>query len=133
MVGDGHFGVGRDEPTRQASGGSAADRQSEVCSPSSPAEDSSCKLYGAKQRVVPAEAVITRAVEQKAIYEGEVAEGEKRLQQLLSEDASPAPPAPACPPQVAELQRQIDDLMKEREMWKVAKKQGFGAQMDLHL
>ena len=38
--------------------------------------------------------MITRAVEQKAIYDGEVAEGEKRLQ-LLSEDASPAPPAPS--------------------------------------
>ena len=85
------------------------------------------KLYieRAKQRVVRAEAVITRAVEQKAIYDGEVAEGEERLQQLLSEDALPAPPAPACPAQVAELQRQIDDLMKEREMWKVAQKQGI--------
>ena len=71
-VGDSHFGVGRDEPTRQASGRSLADRQSEVCGPTSPAEE--------------------RA----------------------------APPAPACPPQVAELQRQVDDLMKEREMWKVA-------------
>ena len=86
----------------------------------------SCKLCieRAKQRVVRAEAVITRAVEQKAICEGEVAEGEKRLQQLLSEDASSAPPVPACSPQVAKLQRQIDDLTKEREMWKVARKQG---------
>ena len=85
----------------------------------------SCKSYveRAKQRVVRAEAVITRAVEQKAICEGEVTEGEKRLQQLLMEDASSAPPVPACSPQVAELQRQIDDL-KEREMWKIARKQG---------
>ena len=36
----------------------------------------------------------------------------------MSEDASLA--APACPPQDSELQRQIDELMKEREMWKVA-------------
>ena len=39
-VGDGHFGFGGDEPTRHASGGSVADRQNEICSPSSPTKDS---------------------------------------------------------------------------------------------
>ena len=54
----------------------------------------SCKLYieRAKQRG-PSRGSDHRAVEQKAICEGEVAEGEKRRQQLMTEDASPAPPA----------------------------------------
>ena len=51
-VGDGHFSLRGDEPTRQASGGSVADHQSEVCSPSSPAEDSVLQtLYRTRQAV----------------------------------------------------------------------------------
>ena len=61
------------------------DCQSEVCSHPVHQRIQSCKLYieRAKQRVVRAEAVISRAVEQKATCEGDVAEGEKRLQQFL--------------------------------------------------
>ena len=58
--------------------------------------------------------MITRALEQKAIFEQEVAEGERRLQQLLAEDSSL--PAPAAPSQVMELQKQIDELVRERDM-----------------
>ena len=43
--GDGHFGLRGEEPTRQASARSVTDRQSEVCSPSSPAEDSVLQLH----------------------------------------------------------------------------------------
>ena len=56
--------------------------------------------------------------------EGDLRGRSCRGQEEMPEDASPAPPVPACSLQVAERQRQIDDLMKEREMWKVAKKQG---------
>ena len=53
-----------------------------------------------------------RALEQEAIFEKEVAEGETRLQQLLAEDSSP--PARSAPSQVMELQRQTDKLVRER-------------------
>ena len=59
----------------------------------------SCKTYveRARKRVARAEAVIARTTEQKPIYEGEV--------------AGP------------ELQRQIDKLVRKRDLWKAAKTQ----------
>ena len=56
-----------------------------------------CKAYldRARKRVCRAEAVIARAVEQKTIFDGEVADGEKRLQELLEEVNAPVPvPSP---------------------------------------
>ena len=61
-----------------------------------------------------AQTVIARAVEQKTIFDGEVADGEKRLQELLEEEVNAPVPVPA--PRVAELQQQIDDLVREREL-----------------
>ena len=59
------------------------------------------------------EAVISRAHEQKSIFEAEVRDGEARLLQLQAEfDARPEPVGPT--PSVAELQRKIDQLVQEK-------------------
>ena len=75
-----------------------------------------CKAFldRARKRVCRAEAVIASAVEQKMIFDGEVADGEKRLQELLEEEVNVPVPVPS--PRVAELQQQIDDLVREREL-----------------
>ena len=75
-----------------------------------------CKAYleRARKRVARADAVIARALEQKSIFDGEVADGEKRLQELQLEEAQHPVLAPL--PKVAELQQQIDDLVREREL-----------------
>ena len=75
-----------------------------------------CKAYleRARKRVARADAVIARALEQKSIFDGEVADGEKRLQELQLEEAQGPVLAPL--PKVAELQQQIDDLVREREL-----------------
>ena len=48
-----------------------------------------CKAYfeRARKRVARADAVIARALELKSIFDGEVADGEKRLQELQLEEA----------------------------------------------
>ena len=61
-----------------------------------------------------ADAVIARALEQKSIFDGEVADGEKRLQELQLEEAQG--PVLAPKPKVAELRQQIDDLVREKEL-----------------
>ena len=73
--------------------------------------------------------MITRAVEQNATCEGEVAEGEKRFQQLLMEDASPALPVPACSPSwgVAAFDRRFDEGPRDVESQGGG---GVGARMD---
>ena len=71
----------------------------------------------ARQRVARAEAVIARAMEQKEIHVKEVSDGESRLQTLMSEEA----PVPVpVPPDVQELQRPIDELRRERDLWRAA-------------
>ena len=59
----------------------------------------------ARKRVTRVEAVISRALEQKVVFETEVQEGEARLQQAAS---------------VTELQRRIDDLTRERDSLRAA-------------
>ena len=73
----------------------------------------SCKTFveRARQRVARAEAVIARAIEQKEIYAKEVSEGESRLQTLMSEEVPV--PVHVPPPDVQELQRQIDEQRRE--------------------
>ena len=56
-----------------------------------------------------AEAVIARAIEQKDIYVKEVSEDESRLQTLIAEEVA-VPVHVPVPPDVQELQRQIDEL-----------------------
>ena len=70
-----------------------------------------CKAYieRARKRAARADAVIARALEKKSIFDGEVADGEKR-QELQLEEAQGPVPAPL--PKVAELQQQIDDLVR---------------------
>ena len=79
-----------------------------------------CKAFldRARKRVCRAEAVIARAVEQKTIFDGEVADGEKRLQELLEEEVNVPVPVPSL--RVAELQQQIDDLVREGELWRAS-------------
>ena len=66
-----------------------------------------CKNFveRARKRVTRVEAVISRALEQKVVFETEVQEGEARLQQAAS---------------VTELQRRIDDLTRERDSLRAA-------------
>ena len=73
----------------------------------------SCKKYldRARQRVVRAQDVIDKATAQKKLHEEEVVEGERRLAQLQAEASKPA----EVLPQVSELQRQIDALIRERD------------------
>ena len=71
-------------------------------------------LERARKRVGRADAVIARALEQKSIFDGEVADGEKRLQESQLEEAQGPVLAPS--PEVAELQQQIDDLVRERQL-----------------
>ena len=82
-----------------------------------------CKgfIEKAKRRFTRTEAVISRAHEQKSIFEAEVLDGEARLLQLQAEvDARPKlGPSPS----VAELQRRIDQLVQERDVLKVHPKQ----------
>ena len=84
----------------------------------------SCKTFleRARQRVARAESVIARAVEQKEIYVKEVSEGESRLQTLMSEEISD-PAHVSVPPDVQELQRQIDELRRERDLWRATQTQ----------
>ena len=86
---------GRDEHTREVSGGSVADWQSEGYS--SLSNRGFILAQRTSHALSRAEAVISRAVEQTAICE-EVAEGEKRVQQFFLEDASSLPLALACSP-----------------------------------
>ena len=67
----------------------------------------SCKTF--LERVARAKGVIARAIEQKEICVKEVSEGESRLQTLMSEEVS-VPAHVPVPPDVQELQRQIDEL-----------------------
>ena len=75
----------------------------------------SCKsfLERARKRVLRAQAVIDRAVEQKAVYEKEVADGEVRLEALRAKGTNPPPLAVSS--LVSELQQKIDNLVKERD------------------
>ena len=84
----------------------------------------SCKTFleRVRQRVARAESVIARTVEQKEIYVKEVSEGESRLQTLMSEEVS-VPAHVSVPSDVQELQRQIDELRRERDLWRAAQTQ----------
>ena len=75
----------------------------------------SCKSFldRARKRVLRAQAVIDRAVEQKAVYEKEVADGEVRLEALQAQGTNPPPLAVSS--LVSELQQKIDILVKERD------------------
>ena len=75
----------------------------------------SCKsfLERARKRVLRAQAVIDRAVEQKAVCEKEVADGEVRLEALRAQGTNPPPLAVSS--LVSELQQKIDNLVKERD------------------
>ena len=86
-----------------------------------PCEDDGAFQESARQRVVRADGVIARAVEQKEIYVKDVSEGESRLQTLMSEEVSV--PAHVSPPDVQELQEQIDELRRERDLWRAAQTQ----------
>ena len=72
----------------------------------------SCKTFleRARQRVARAESVIARAIEQKEIYVKDVRRG-----------FSPA--HVSVPPDEQELQRQIDELRRERDLWRAAQTQ----------
>ena len=72
----------------------------------------SCQKFieRAKKCVMRAEDLITKATEQKAVFL-QVKEAEERLKQLESEAAAPA----SSEPVVADLQRQIDALILERD------------------
>ena len=75
-----------------------------------------CKAYleRARKRLARADAVIARALEQKSIFDGEVADGEKRLPELQLGETQGPDLAPK--PKVAELGQQIDDLVREKEL-----------------
>ena len=118
QVGDSHFGLGETSPHAKSPGGSVADCQSEVCSPPCPAQD---PVLQTLQQTRQAACGVSRGSDQQ----GRRAEGDLRGRScrwreedsnILLEDASPAPPAPACSRQVVGLQQQIDELVKEREM-----------------
>ena len=63
------------------------------------------------------EAVISRALEQKVVFETEVKEGEARLQQLEESHSVRNEEATAS---VTELQRRTDDLTRERDSLRTA-------------
>ena len=73
-------------------------------------------LECARKRMARVDAVIARVLEQKLIFDGEVA-GEKRLQELQLEEVQG--PVLAPKPKVAELRQQIDDLVREKELLRV--------------
>ena len=89
---------------------------------------SACKAYieRARKRVARADAVIARALEQKSIFDGEVVDGEKQLQELQLEEAQVPVLAPV--PKVAELQQQIDDLVRERELMRTSQSRKHSGQ-----
>ena len=82
----------------------------------------SCRQFveRAKKRVLRADEVIARAVEQKAIFEAEVAQAEQRIVLLQAEAAATTPAVVPEPAQVKELQTQIDLLVRERDALKSA-------------
>ena len=73
-------------------------------------------LERARKRVARAEELIAKATEQKSAFVLEVQEAEERLQQLEAEAAKPAPPSV---PTVTELQRRIEELVRERDALRV--------------
>ena len=82
----------------------------------------SCRqiIERAKKRVLRADEVIARAVEQKAIFEAEVVQAEQRLALLQAEAVATTPPVTPEPDQVKELQTQIDVLVRQRDALKFA-------------
>ena len=70
-------------------------------------------LERAKRRVARADEVITRAQEQKAVYVAEVEEAERGLALLQSEASVPLQ---SVVPEVGELQRQVSELVRERDI-----------------
>ena len=72
----------------------------------------SCRnfLERARKRVTRAEDLIAKAVEWKTVFMQEVAEAEERLKQLEAEESKPMPPSE---PGVMELQRRIEELVRE--------------------
>ena len=82
----------------------------------------SCRQFidRAKKRVLRADEVIARAVEQKAIFEAEVAQAEQRLVLLQAEAAATIPAVFPEAAEVKELQTQIDLLVRERDALKSA-------------
>ena len=86
-----------------------------------PVEDQiiACKNFieRARKRVNRVEAVISRALEQKVVFETEVEEGEARLQQLEESHSVRNEEAAVS---ITELQRRIDDLTRERDSLRTA-------------
>ena len=82
----------------------------------------SCRQFieRAKKRVLRADEVIASAVEQKAIFEAEVAQAEQRLALLQAKAVATTPAVIPEPDQVKELQTQIDVLVRERDALKSA-------------
>ena len=78
----------------------------------------SCRnfLERARKRVTRAEGLIAKAVEQKTVFMQEVAEAEERLKQLEAEESKPTPPSELG---VMELQRRIEELVRERDELRV--------------
>ena len=60
-----------------------------------------------------------RAIEQEKNQVKRVSDGENRLQMLVPEEA-PIPVHVPISPDVQELQRQIDELKRERDLWRTA-------------
>ena len=65
-----------------------------------------------QKRVQGAQEVVDKALSQKAVHEAGVAEGERRLATLQAEAAQPVPVGIS---HVAELQQQIDAMVRERD------------------
>ena len=82
----------------------------------------SCRQFveRAKKRVLRADEVIARAVEQKAFFEAEVAQAEQRLVMLEAEAVATTLVVVPEPAQVKELQTQIDLLVRECDALKSA-------------
>ena len=108
-VGGGYRGVGRVESTDALQ---AAKSRSRVPPVAERIEACKTFLERAKRRVVRAEEIMKRAVEQKDVYVAEVEDAERRLLQLHGE-AVAAPHAIVS--EVGELKMQIDELVQERD------------------
>ena len=83
----------------------------------------SCRNFPerARKRVTRAEDLVAKAVEQKTVFMQEVEEAEERLKQLEAEESKPTPPSESG---VMELQRRIEELVRERDALRCVTMQG---------
>ena len=130
VVGECDFVVGRGRPTCPATAGGFEGFE-KIQATVLPIQDriKACKAYleRARKRLAGADAVIARVLEQKSIFDGEVADGEKRLQELQLEEVQG--PVFAPKPKVAELRQQIDDLVREKELLRASQSRTPGEQL----